>query len=499
MRGIGKRFSGVPVLKDVDFDLRRGEVHILAGENGAGKSTLIKILAGVHTEYDGEIELEGAPAVFQNPIEATRKGISTIHQEMSLVPAMSVLDNIFLGREHARGGWIDFKAQAGEAGRLLDRLGLDVDLHKTVEEYPISVNQMIEIAKALNSDVRVMIMDEPTSALKDAEVERLFGIIRQLKKQGCGIIYISHRMEEIYRLADRITVLRDGEKIGTSPAAELPRDTFVNWMVGRELKQQFPERKPVLGDEVLSIASFRLQDRGGGRPWGVEDVSLRVRRGEILGLAGLQASGCSRFMHGLFGSFGRAAQGDVTLQGEPFEVGSPGRSIQRGLALLTNDRKASGLVLNMDIPRNITLASLETYSPGGWLDSAGERRAAEAHVGTLGVRATSLDGEVSALSGGNQQKVVLGKWLETKPAVLMLDEPTRGVDVGAKAEIYELMNRWTAEGMAVILITSEMEELLAMADRILVFHRGRIVKELSGREATQEAILKAAMGETEAS
>lgn len=495
MTGIGKSFGETRVLNDVDFEVRAGEVHILAGENGAGKSTLIKILAGVHTEYEGTIALDGEVQRFRNPQDGARHGISVIHQELSLIPSMSVSDNIFLGREKSGvGGWMRFGDQRAACRELLKRLELDAEPTRFVEDYPISIQQMIEIAKALAFDARIIVMDEPTSALTEPEVERLFAIIAQLKADGCGIIYISHKMEEIYRIADRITVLRDGSYVGTAPASELPRPKLIHWMVGREISEQFPRHAATLKEERLRVEHFTVPDPGGLPRPAVDDVSFTVRGGEILGIAGLQGSGNSALFAGLFGAYGRKVQGRVFLDGEAFTVRSPQHAIRSGLGYLTNDRKTSGLVLEMDIVKNVTLASIPQYSPGLWLRNQWEEMVAGVHKDALGIRAASLYQRVGSLSGGNQQKVVLAKWLEIGPKVLLLDEPTRGVDVGAKHEIYDLMNTWTKNGIAVVLITSEMPELLAMSDRVIVMHRGRITAEFAGEEASQEAILNAAMG-----
>lgn len=496
MEHIEKSFSGVKVLDDVHFDLRPGEVHILAGENGAGKTTLIKILAGVHTNYQGTVYLRHQPVRFKSPHEAAIRGISAIHQDMSLVNAMTVADNIFLGREQARAGlWMDFKAQQKKARRLLDQLGIEVSLSRVLGEYPVSIRQMIEIAKALVYDARIIIMDEPTSALNDVETARLFEIIRDIKRRGCGIIFISHRLEEIYTIGDRISVLRDGRLIGTSPAKDLASGELVRRMVGRDIRQQFPKRGAAPGPPRLSVRNFCLSDPTGTKPWVVEHVSFDLHAGEILGLAGLQGSGKSELFHGLFGTYGKQESGQITLEGRPYSIRSPKNAIASGLILLTNDRKGTGLVPAMDVIRNISLASIKTVSPGGWMNEDREETKAREYVESLNIRIHSLTQEVQTLSGGNQQKVVLAKWLETEPKVLLLDEPTIGVDVGAKHEIYRLMNRWTVEGKAILLVTSELPELLAMSDRILVMHRGRIVREFSREEASQERVIQAAMGE----
>lgn len=495
MDGICKAFAGMYVLTDVPFDLCEGEVHVLAGENGAGKSTLIKILAGVHADYSGQINISDKPVRFHSVHDAAAKGISVIHQELSLVGPMTVAENIFLAKEKSATGWLKQNAMIKHARELLGNLGLDIDVEKYVADYPLSIQQMIEIAKALAFDCRIIVMDEPTSALTKPEVEKLFTIISQLKSRGCGIIYITHKMEEIYRIADRITVLRDGRYIGTAKAADLPQNKLVQWMVGRELNQQFPRHLPKLGDIRLEVANFTVPDPSGKPAPAVNDVSFSVRAGEILGIAGLSGSGNSELLNGIFGTYGRKVEGNIKIDNQTFKTASPQKSIDCKIALLTNDRQATGLVTEMNIIHNTTLAALPKFSPAGWLKPKQEFAAAQNQRQSLKLKASSLLQPVKSLSGGNQQKVVIAKWIETQPKVLLLDEPTRGVDVGAKHEIYELMNKWTSEGIAIVLITSEMPELLAMSDRIIVMHRGKITAEFSREEATQEKILKAAMGE----
>jgi ribose transport system ATP-binding protein len=494
MTGICKSFSGVRVLTDVQLELMAGEVHVLAGENGAGKSTLIKILAGVHTEYDGRIFLNSKPARFSSIQDAADAGISVIHQELSLVPSMTIAENIFLGREKCRGPWLNKKEMIVEASRLLAEIGLEVDVTRNLGSYPLSIQQMVEICKALAFDCRIIVMDEPTSALTDVEVEKLFVIVDKLKKSGCGIIYISHKMEEIYRIADRITVLRDGTYVGTATAKELDQAKMVKWMVGRELNQQFPRHKSVPGQVRLKVNSFTLPDPAGKPVPAVNNISFSVRCGEILGIAGLQGSGNSELLNGIFGTYGSRVSGSCELDGRLYKPTTPANAISCGISLLTNDRKANGLVLGMSIIHNVTLAALKKFSPMGWLRPDSEIKAAAEQKETLNLKAASLRMSVNSLSGGNQQKVVMAKWIETEPKVFLLDEPTRGVDVGAKHEIYELMNKWTSQGIAIILITSEMPELLAMSDRIIVMHRGSITAEFDSEQATQEKILHAAMG-----
>ncbi|MEW5900122.1 MAG: sugar ABC transporter ATP-binding protein, partial [Acidobacteriota bacterium] len=469
MENIGRSFSGVRVLDDVCFDLRPAEVHVLAGENGAGKTTLIKILSGAHADYQGQIRLQRHFVRFKSPQDAASQGISAIHQDMALVNTMRVLDNLFLGREKARRfGWMDFRSERGRARRLLEQFGIQADLDAPLSQYPISVRQMIEIAKALVNEARILIMDEPTSALSEAEVGRLFGLIAQLKQKGCAVVYITHRLEEIFKIGDRISVLRDGRRVGTAAASDLAPEELVRWMVGREIRQQFPERSPQPGQERLRIRNFAVPDPAGKKSYVVEDVGFSVRAGEILGIAGLRGSGKSELLNGLFGSYGSRVKGTVELDRQPFPISSPRHSIGRGVVLQTNDRKGTGLIGEMSITRNITLPSLRALSPRGWIHFTEEASSAGKQIRDLNIKASSPWQEVKTLSGGNQQKVVLAKWLQTAPRVLLLDEPTIGIDVGAKQEIYTLMNRLTADGLAILLITSELTELLAMSDRILV-------------------------------
>jgi ABC-type sugar transport system ATPase subunit len=495
MWGITKRFGRVTVLHEVRFDVQGGETHVLAGENGAGKSTLIKILAGIHTDFDGQIEIAGRPARPRTPLEANALGIAVIHQELSLIGPMSVADNIFLGRTPVRAGLVRDGEQREQARYWTRQLGLDLDVRQPVEHFPVPVQQLIEIAKALSQKARVIVMDEPTSALNAPEAAKLFSLIDSLKQRGCAIVYITHKMEEIQRIADRITVLRDGRYIGTAPAEQLPAQKLIQWMVGRDMGEQFPRRPTRLGRERLRLEQFTVFPKGFSAKPAVEGVSLTVHAGEILGLGGLQGSGASELFLGLFGAYGSAARGTALLDGREVRFTSPRQAIGSGVALLTNDRKATGLVLSLSIIANATLAGLPALSPLGWRRPAREREAALRVTAPMQLRAASPDLEVGALSGGNQQKVALAKWLQTQPRLLLLDEPTRGIDVAAKREIYQLMDQWTAQGIAILLITSEMPELLTLSDRIVVLHRGRLTAHLTRSEATPEAILAAAMGQ----
>ena len=494
MRGIGKRFGPVTVLQGVDLDIRGGEVLILAGENGAGKSTLIKILGGVYPDFEGSIEIGGVQVRPGSPLEANELGVAVIYQELSLVAAMSVADNIFLGRPLAKAGFVSDREQQRQAAELVGTLGIEVDVTRRVEELPIAQQQMVEIAKALARRAKVLVMDEPTSALSAPEVSRLFSLIADLKARGCGIVYITHKMEEIQRVADRIAVLRDGRNVGEAPAADLPPTKLVEWMVGREIGEQFPRIQHEPGPVRLALEHFSVEHPSQPGRLAVDDVTLQVRSGEVLGLGGLQGSGASELFWGLFGAYGRRVRGQAQVNGTPFQVKSPAKSIQQGVALLTNDRKASGLVLPLSIVANTTLAALRELSSGGWRRPGLEDQVAREHATRLNLKAASLDQDVGVLSGGNQQKVVLAKWLQTAPKVLLLDEPTRGIDVGAKREIYELLNQLTGQGLAIVMITSELPELLALSDRVLVMHRGRVSAEFARGVATPEKVLEAAMG-----
>lgn len=495
MKGICKAFSGQSVLHEVHFDLRAGETHVLAGENGAGKSTLMRILSGVYTEYGGDIFLSGDKVRFKSPQDAARLGISIIHQELSLIPSMRVADNIFLAREQTgRAGWLRFYREAQECEALLSRLGVSARPEARVGEYPISVQQSIEIAKALAFNARILVMDEPTSALTEPEVERLFSVMETLKQSGGGIIYISHKMEEIYRVADRITVLRDGRYIGTADRDDLPRDALVKWMIGRTVDEQIHRDAGTPGEVALALTDFRVPDPAGRPRPAVDGVSLSLHRGEIVGLAGLQGSGNDVLVNALYGAYGSVTQGNVLLEGGPYQPRSPKHALDNGIALLSSDRKREGLVAPMSVTRNISLAALPRLSPRGLLRDRLEWEVAEKCKADFGIRVASLNQEVGTLSGGNQQKVALAKCLEALPRVLLLNEPTRGVDVGAKHEIYALMNAWTAAGIAILLITSEMPELLALSDRVLALHQGRVTAEFTREDATPEAVLAASMG-----
>jgi len=494
MKHISKAFPGVRALSDVSFELHKGEVVGLVGENGAGKSTLMRVLSGVYAPDEGEILIEGKPARFSSPKDAEMAGVAIIHQELSLVPSVSVMENILMGREpRTRWKTIDWREMARVSTELLKLMEMPIDVRWPVEEFSVAVQQMIEIAKALSLNARILIMDEPTSSLSEHETKRLFDIVRRLKGRGVGVVYISHKMEEIYEIADRITVLRDGLHIGTAPARELPSEKMIQWMVGRKINQFFPSRTSQIGEELLRVSALTLPQPGKTGVNLVDNVSFSLYAGEILGLAGLRGAGNSELLGTIFGRFGNLPKGEIFIQERKVNIVSPPQAIENGMAYLTNDRKASGMILPMSVLHNMTLVSLRQMTRFGWLHPLLEQRSASTYQDSLAIRTPSLRSEVSTLSGGNQQKVILAKWLMSEPRILLLDEPTRGIDVGAKAEIYSLMNTWASEGKGILLITSELPELLAMSDRILVMHRGEVTAEFSHDEATQEKVMAAAM------
>ncbi len=496
MVGITKLFGPVKVLDRVDFSIFPGEVHILAGENGAGKSTLMKILAGAYADYQGRIVMGDREIRPSSPLDANKHGIAAIHQELSLIPSMTVADNFFLGHPVTRSGFVRERFHRQSAAEALHRAGVDVSVSTLVEDLPISVQQLIEITKAIRLNARVLIMDEPSSALNARDVETLFALVRQLKSENRGIVFITHRLEEIHRLADRITVLRDGRLVGSALAPELPEKKLIHWMVGREMEEQFPRHTPQTSSEALRVEKLSVFKPGRAHRPLVDGVSLTVGKGEIVGIGGLQGSGASELFLGLFGALPKRTVGRVSIEGRRVTIRSPREAIANGVALLTNDRKATGLIASMSVTANLCVASMRSLSRSGWRRPRAERQLAERMGQALQLKAASYDMETGDLSGGNQQKVAIGKWLSTGPRILLLDEPTRGIDVGAKHEIYQLMNEWTAQGISILLVTSEMPELLAMSDRIIVMHRGAITAELSREEATAEAVLEAAMGKT---
>jgi ribose transport system ATP-binding protein len=489
-RGITRRFAGVTALDDVDFDVRAGEIHALMGENGAGKSTLMKILAGVLPADSGEIRVGGSPVHFASVRDAERAGVAIIHQELNLVPELSVAANVFLGREPRRAGiFLHGRAMVAATRGLLGQLGIELDPEARVAGLRVGEQQLVEIAKALSLHARLLIMDEPTSALTPGECARLFRIVRALAAEGVGIIYISHRIDEVMDLADRITVLRDGRHVLTAPRAEVDRDRLIRAMVGRNALAEASAGAPC-GGVVLSVRGLTL-DVPGRRGWRrvLHGVDFDVRAGEVLGIGGLLGAGRTEILAALFAATPGRVGGRIEIDGRPVRIGSPREARRHGLALVTEDRKAEGLHLADSIRENVALPSLARLARFGLRARDREAALARDTVARLGVRATGIGQAVGTLSGGNQQKVVIGKWLATAPRILLLDEPTRGIDVGAKQEIYALVRALAAEGLAIVMVSSELPELLLLADRILVMSEGHATGTLDRANASEEALL----------
>jgi ABC-type sugar transport system ATPase subunit len=488
LRHISKSFPGVRALDDVQFDVVAGEVHALLGENGAGKSTLIKIMSGVYQPDVGSLLVDGRDARFQSPLAAQAAGIATIYQELLLFPALTVAENIMIGHpSRNRFGGIDWPAMRRKASNLLESLDIhDLDPNEILGRLSIGNRQRVEIAKALSRDARILIMDEPTAALTEADVAQLFDIVRKLRERDAGIIYISHRLDEVFELADRVTVLRDGTYIGTKPVSETSRGDLISMMVGRTIDALFPKNKVDLGDVVLKV-------EGLDRPPQTKDVSFSIRSGEIVGLAGLVGSGRSELAQAIFGVT-PADRGCIFLVGEKVTIESPGQAKALGIAYVPEDRGLQGLIKPMTLRENISLSILERLTSGMFVNQRDEHRLAHDAIERFGIRASSPEQVVNKLSGGNQQKTVLAKWLATNPRLLIMDEPTRGVDVGAKAEIHRLMGELVERGLAILMISSELPEIIGMSDRILVMREGRIVAEFARGEADQKEIAAAMMG-----
>jgi rhamnose transport system ATP-binding protein len=488
VRGIEKSFPGVRALSDVSFDVRAGEVHALIGENGAGKSTLIKIMSGVYRPDDGSILIEGRETRFSGPDDARRAGVATIYQELLLFPELSVAENIFLGHApKASFGRIDLKAMRERAEALLASLDIDdLPADEIVGALSVGNRQRVEILRALSHDARILIMDEPTAALTEADVTRLFHIVRRLKSRGVAIVYISHRLDETFAIADRVTVLRDGSYVGTRLTGETDAGELVQMMVGRRIDNMFPKTDAPIGAPVLEAHEIVR------RPM-TKSVSLTVRAGEIVGLAGLVGSGRSEFAQTVFG-ITPAESGEIRLMGEAVRIVSAKSARAKGIAYVPEDRGVQGLIRPMSVLHNLSLATLGALSWAGFIDRAAERRLAEAAIQRFSVKTSSPDEIAGRLSGGNQQKIVLGKWLANNPKLLILDEPTRGIDVGSKAEIHRLMSELAGAGVAILMISSELPEVLGMSDRVLVMREGRLVAEFDRAHATSEAVGAAMMG-----
>jgi ABC-type sugar transport system ATPase subunit len=486
VRDVQKSFGAIRALAGVSFDLRPGEVHAIVGENGAGKSTLIKLIAGAYAPDSGTIEVDGQAHRVLSPEQARHLGIGIVYQEFNLLPELSAAENIFLGAQpRGRFGLVDPKVRSRQALELLARLGAHLDPDRLVKSLTVGEQQIVEIAKALATHARILIMDEPSAVLPSHDLDRLFGVIRALRTEGASVIYISHRLDEIFEIADRVTVLKDGQTVATKPVAETSRAELVRLMVGRPLTEQFPERGGQVGDVLLEVRQLYVEDV-------VFDVSFELRAGEVLGLAGLGGSGRTTVARALVG-LAEIQSGQVRYRGRPAPR-SAGEAARAGLVLIPEDRKAHGLVAGQSVRFNITLPSLRAIQRWGLLLKRREADTVQAAISELQIRPPSPETEIENLSGGNQQKVVLAKWMTTRPRVVVFDEPTRGIDVGAKAEIYARIRALAQQGVGVVMASSELPELLGMSDRTLVFHEGRVAGELSRAEATEEAIMHLATG-----
>lgn len=487
MRGINKAFGGNPVLQDAGFVLADGEIHALMGENGAGKSTLMKILTGVYTRDAGTVIVDGQEVVYKNAQEAEKAGIVFIHQELNVLFDLTVEENMFLGKEiHNKFGVCDKKAMRAEVRRILDLLGVKINPGEKMDTLSVGQQQMIEIAKALMVDAKVIIMDEPTAALSQSETVTLFKVIRSLKEKGVSMVYISHRMEEIFELCDRITILRDGQYIGTRNIPETDMNEVVKMMIGREIGERYPERNVAIGDVVFEVKNLNC-------PGVFSDVNFSVRAGEVLGVAGLMGAGRTEIMQSIFGNMPHVT-GQIFMNGKEIHNKNPWDAMDNGIGFITEDRKVEGLMLEESIMKNISVANLKRVSNNGVLSASKEREMVKTGIQNLHIKCTGPEHACGNLSGGNQQKVVFAKWIFTEPRVLILDEPTRGVDIGAKKEIYSIINDLAGEGVAIIMVSSELPEVLGMSDRVMVIHEGKIGGFIDKEKANQENIMVLATG-----
>ncbi|WP_341279299.1 sugar ABC transporter ATP-binding protein [Paenibacillus sp. FSL H8-0537] len=488
MTGINKSFSSVQVLKNAAFRLKAGEIHALMGENGAGKSTLMKILTGVYKADAGIIQVKGKERTFANPTEAENSGVAIIHQELNIIPKLTVAENMFLGRQlvYGRTGILRDKEMKKKTREYMQRLGVELDPDAVAESLSIGQQQMIEIAKALSKNAEVLIMDEPTAALTDREIESLFQIMNQLRGEGVGIVYISHRMEEIFRMCDEISVLRDGSFLGTEQTANTTVQHIVRLMVGREIGDRYPQRHAVIGEERL-----RVNGLSDGKK--LNDISFSVKAGEIVGVAGLMGAGRTEIMRLLFGA-DKKKKGQVWLDGKIVNISDPASAIAAGIVFVTEDRKHQGLILNMSVRENLSLTNYPFIADKGIISSGKEQELSEQMIKRFNIRTRDAEQTVKSLSGGNQQKIAIGKWLGKLPKVFIMDEPTRGVDVGAKKEIYSMMNELSEQGVAIIMVSSDLPEVLGVSDRVIVVHEGHIASVLDKTQMNQEAIMHAATG-----
>jgi len=496
MRGIRKEFPGVVALDNVDFVVQEGEIHALVGENGAGKSTLMKVLSGVYPagSYDGEIVIDGKPMAIRSIKDSEKAGVAIIYQELALIKYMNVCENIFLGNEILKNGLIDWDATLLRAKEVLAETGLSINPATLVINLGIGTQQLVEIAKAVAKRARILVLDEPTSALTETETENLLELLRQFRTRGITCIFISHKLREVFAVADHITVLTDGRTVGTYEASQLTENKLISLMVGREFTQQFPPVNHTPGEIALEVSDWTVYDPEIDNRKALKNISFSVRAGEILGIAGLMGAGRTELILSMLGVWGKRASGEVRLYGKVISTRSPSDVIGAGISYLSEDRKGNGLVLIQNVKDNMALASLKKRCRNGLIDQDAELTDVEKMVDTLRVKTPTLEQLVQNLSGGNQQKVALGKWLLTDPQVLILDEPTRGIDVGAKYEIHAIMQSLAEAGICIVMISSELPEIIGVSDRILVMHEGKIAGELTRAEATQEKIMMYATG-----
>jgi ABC-type sugar transport system ATPase subunit len=496
MNHITKEFPGVKALNDVSFNVKRGEIHALVGENGAGKSTLMKVLAGVYPfgSYTGEMIYNGDELQFSGTRSSEQAGIAIIFQELALVKQMTIRENIYLGNEFQKNGIIDWDTTFVAASKLLDEVHLNRNPLVKVIDLGVGEQQLVEIAKAVSKKASMLILDEPTAALTETETNNLMQILRDLQAKGVSCIYISHKLSEVAQIADRVTILRDGKAVATDDVKNMTEQRMINLMVGHEITQRFPRVDHTPGETVLEVKDWTVYDPDVPTRKVIDSVSFSVREGEILGIAGLMGAGRTELAMSIFGSYGVGRTGELVLNGQKMVANSPSACIEKGVAYLSEDRKRYGFVAMMDLRGNMTLACMEQLWKNGIIDGNEEIRRTEQYVGDLSIKTPSVEQKVGNLSGGNQQKVVVGKWLMTHPKVLFLDEPTRGIDVGAKIEIYNIMNQLVEQGVCIVMISSELPEILGISDRILVMHMGRLVGDLSWKEGTQEKVMYLATG-----
>jgi ABC-type sugar transport system ATPase subunit len=495
MIGITKEFPGVKALDNVSFKVRKGEIHALCGENGAGKSTLMKVLSGVYPygTYNGSIVINNVEQKYRKIRDAEEAGISIIYQELSLAKNLSVAENVFMGNEPLKNGLIDWTEMYLKTGKLLDKVGLALGTETLVGKLGIGQQQLVEIAKALRSRCEILVLDEPTSALTNSEVETLMDLLMKLKKEGVTCIYISHRLDEVFRIADRVTVLRDGQTVGTENVEAMTEESIIKLMVGRSMTERYPRKQHVKGDFIFEVKGYSFTTEADDKEI-VHDISFKLYKGEILGIAGLMGAGRTELVNSIFGAVKGTSKGELLLEGKEIKIKTPKDAIKYGLGLITEDRKNYGVIKTGNIRENMSIASLDRIPGTVAMHSADEWVICNSFIRSLKIKLSTMENKITSLSGGNQQKVILGRWLMTEPKVLFLDEPTRGIDVGAKFEIYNIINELVENGVGIIMISSELPEILGMCDRILVMHDGKITGEVPYEDATQEKIMNYAIG-----